>query len=886
MKFQTAVMITGASAWMWSASAAPESFGNSALKEREQPLAALIDDLADANYQTRETASRKIWELGDSALDELKQAAEGRDPEQAYRARDLIRKIQLFITPGTDPGVIDLVERYGKASANEKIDLLGRMQVKRAWRQILKLHAAEKSPLVTGQYQGAVEVIAVIAARECLMAGNAAGAKEFLEMGPSTPGGLLSLADFHRSQGTLAAELKRAKTLEGKAGAAWRLALYRASGDLEAAKKAADEAGEVGISAALSSLLGDPLPWLRMAMNGGRGRSSQQIYADLAAKRWQQDGLEPADLQELTRMAGSRNRNERGGAMGALLALGEPGPAEQALLKTAPLEAFTYFESLERIPEAFKALGLDPEKPDFTAWVREHFDKILAKELDEEDGDTLGGGEEELVLLANFLEQRGLHDACKNAFSEPMLQLAGKDEGLFLEMLRVFFGSGSKTGAPRFTKDLSLEWAGEDDRRWEDIVATAFGENEMMTGLWDWLVEIDPKATRQERFEGLLALTHTGADPGKQHARWLDLAWKAYYALPPAGRGRALERLQLVSNLGGGAETAIRVWNELPETARADASSHTQNLTAAGRWKEAADVHLKSIENLGRFKLDPPPQLHASAAACLRRAGREAEAAEHDAWVEKLALGRDGADIGNSYAEGGDFERAGKWWARAVCQSEPASLEFSKALELHGEALLMDGEWLRAAAVSEVMSRVFSQADLSLRPQLFLMVRKFRFQSDMAKALADVKSDRAGAIRRLGVCHRLYPTDSGLADYFYPAVRAAGLVKEHDAWFASSWQRMMATLDAFPDSDNSANTTGWLASRACRKLDEAETLLEKALAVRPRQAAYLDTMAEIQFAKGNRQKALEWSAQAVDATPEDPMLRRQNERFRTGKLPR
>jgi hypothetical protein len=45
-------------------------------------------------------------------------------------------------------------------------------------------------------------------------------------------------------------------------------------------------------------------------------------------------------------------------------------------------------------------------------------------------------------------------------------------------------------------------------------------------------------------------------------------------------------------------------------------------------------------------------------------------------------------------------------------------------------------------------------------------------------------------------------------------------------------------------------------------------------------------MAEIQFAKGNRQKALEWSAQAVDATPEDPMLRRQNERFRTGKLPR
>ena len=95
-----------------------------------------------------------------------------------------------------------------------------------------------------------------------------------------------------------------------------------------------------------------------------------------------------------------------------------------------------------------------------------------------------------------------------------------------------------------------------------------------------------------------------------------------------------------------------------------------------------------------------------------------------------------------------------------------------------------------------------------------------------------------------------------------------GLIKEHDEWFRISWDRMTAVLAKFPDSDNTCNTAAWLASRAQRKLDEAEKLLHHALAANPEQSAYLDTMAEIQFAKGNREKALEWSAQAINFMPD------------------
>lgn len=70
------------------------------------------------------------------------------------------------------------------------------------------------------------------------------------------------------------------------------------------------------------------------------------------------------------------------------------------------------------------------------------------------------------------------------------------------------------------------------------------------------------------------------------------------------------------------------------------------------------------------------------------------------------------------------------------------------------------------------------------------------------------------------------------------------------------------------------------------KLDEAEQHLKIALAASPEQPAYLDTMAEIQFAGGNRKKALEWSRLAVNFEPDEAQLRRQQERFRSDPLPK
>ncbi|NJR42991.1 MAG: hypothetical protein HC767_10325 [Akkermansiaceae bacterium] len=155
------------------------------------------------------------------------------------------------------------------------------------------------------------------------------------------------------------------------------------------------------------------------------------------------------------------------------------------------------------------------------------------------------------------------------------------------------------------------------------------------------------------------------------------------------------------------------------------------------------------------------------------------------------------------------------------------------------------------ASVSEVYAESILSSREGMTSLRFLNVR---FHADFARAMTFVKKDRAAAVSQLEKCYQMLPSDGTLADDFFPALRKAGLIKEHDEWFKKSWERMLAICEKFPNSDNSLNTTAWLASRAQRHLDEAEKLQTRVLSLAPNHSAYLDTMAEIYFAKGNRQK--------------------------------
>ncbi|MGL4398654.1 MAG: hypothetical protein ACRCXD_02190 [Luteolibacter sp.] len=874
---------------VWMASAAPDSTAESGSKRLEKPLTTLIQDLADNKFRVRENASQEIWKVGEPALEALQAAAAGDDPEKAYRANELIRKIQLHITPETDPAVIALVERYAKATANEKPGLFDQMHKRRAWRQMLKLYASETSPDLRSRLERLIEGVAVVAARERIVAGDPAGAREFLEMAPADAAGLLALADFHRSQGSLEAELERAKTLDGRQADAWQLALHRATGNLEAARDSATKAGEPTIAAAMAALLGDPLPWLRINESDGDGGGIHRPYTEAAIKRWLGKELRAADLEPLVRSANSKNREERQRGVNSLFLLGETALAEKGYAALSRTSAFSYYEALERIPDALKMLGLDAENPDYTKWVADYFKRMSVKGAGNDEDVALDT--QELILLGSFLERRGLHDRCAEAFLSPMATLSEKDPDSFMDLLGQLFGGYRTTDrepirVSEVAKQAAIAWAGDSAERWEEIINTAFGEQEEVVQLWDWLSDLDPGIGRVERFEAMLALSGFGRDPELLRKKWLKRAWQAVERAPDEHRVRLLEKIGFILDQNPDVINNLKLWDQMPEHRRMDGDwrTHILDLSAAGLWADAASFFQKQIDKISASRLDPQPSLHACLAACFRNAGQIAEADAQDQIVETLALGHDAIEIANGYAYGSDYRRAADWWARATRQNAPESKDFRVALQLYGATLLEQGKWQEAASLSELHAQAAAAVDLNNTSPIDGL--RLRLQSDLGRALALLPKDRSKAIAILAKSHASLPSDGSLADDFFPAVRKSGLIKEHDEWFKITWDFMSAVLREFPNSDNTCNTAAWLASRACRNLDPAEKLLQHALALNPEQPPYLDTMAEIHFAKGNRAKAIEWSSDAINFMPLDIMLRRQHHRFQSAPLPR
>lgn len=892
-------MVAGFSTWAWTASAEPEATGQTPPPEKS--VETLVQELADPKFRTREMASRKLWEIGDPALAALQAVVNGKDPEQAYRAVELIRKIQLYITPETDPVVIDLVERYARASGSEKVDLFERLARKRAWRQLLKLYSGElnaelreslEEPLRSNHQGGfGISAIAVIAARESLGRGDAKSAREFLEMAPATPVGLLALADFHQSQGTLDEELKRALTLKGQQADAWQLALYRASGNIPAAKNAATASGEPKIAAVMSTLLGDPLPWLQREPTDSEMEQKATAYTDLAIRRWQGKPIRELDRYPLMLALNGRKGPEQLPAINALFLLGETTAAEEAFVKVSKFGGFGYMELIERIPEALKILGIDPEKPDYTAWVAERIGK-MAKE--DKEGYNASETTLELLYMVNFLESRGLSGPAEDAYLKPLLALAASDEDHFTLFLKYLCGTtraarSRHDGAPELLKKLIAGWAGEREERWDDALDFLFGEQDETRDLWDWLAELDPKAGHEDRLSGMLAIFGVGRDPDKLREKWMNLAWADLEKTPEDKRSAILERIAFLVGQSQNATNQLKLWDMLPEGRREDLMGGVfmDNLTAVGRWQEAADWQIKLIDARTKAKVDPVPSLHARAAAFLRRAGKPDEAAKHDEWVDKLALGYDAEAISIAYSDGDDYARAAVWMERAVRECNPENIEtLGRVLEGNRALLMEQGKWLEMAAHAEVIAQIEACSVASNTSAIGLQIP--RFQSDLGRALANLKTDREGSLALINQALKNFPSDGSLADDFFPAVRKAGLLKEHDEWFMISWDRLSAVVKQFPECDNTCNTTAWLASRARLKLDEAEKLETKVIALNPEESTYLDTMAEIQFAKGDRKKAVEYSARAVDfepTGPQAPVLRRQLERFRAAPPP-
>lgn len=148
------------------------------------------------------------------------------------------------------------------------------------------------------------------------------------------------------------------------------------------------------------------------------------------------------------------------------------------------------------------------------------------------------------------------------------------------------------------------------------------------------------------------------------------------------------------------------------------------------------------------------------------------------------------------------------------------------------------------------------------------------------------KGDKAGALDQLKVCNDLIPGYIKVVEEFHPLLRKAGLATEADELFENSFKIFSESARQYPDSAAQANNAAWVAALTGKRLDEALALAERAVKLSPESPSYADTMAEVQFARGDREQALTWARKAVELDPEAKLYAERLEAFAKRELPR
>jgi hypothetical protein len=133
--------------------------------------------------------------------------------------------------------------------------------------------------------------------------------------------------------------------------------------------------------------------------------------------------------------------------------------------------------------------------------------------------------------------------------------------------------------------------------------------------------------------------------------------------------------------------------------------------------------------------------------------------------------------------------------------------------------------------------------------------------------------------------YQLYlPVSSDLVIEWVPLLDGAGDHARADAMFAPVFDRLSDIVKRYPRSKAYLNDLAWTSACCNRRLDEALAAAQAAVDLDPTDYQTIDTLAEVQFRKGQRQAAIAIEQGAMRLS-NDPYLQRQLRRFQNGPVP-
>ncbi len=297
----------------------------------------------------------------------------------------------------------------------------------------------------------------------------------------------------------------------------------------------------------------------------------------------------------------------------------------------------------------------------------------------------------------------------------------------------------------------------------------------------------------------------------------------------------------------------------------------------AGRWKDAAERYRKGWETDRGSALLLYLRGHA-----LLRAGQEKEGRR---WMEvAVAMPLGNEDRLTALAAGLD-ERglagaAGKVWERLSRLALMVSFKQSAIDRGMADRAAARKDYTRAATWTR-REVLFNLWWVPIRedpePLLSLVASEHRY-----RALAHVAAGRLDDMRKEVDAVLAVDPNIEVAIDLVTELTKRGHKKEADDLFGRVYTANDAVCREYPKSGWAHNNTAWLAVRCKRNLDAALEHARKAVELEPDQPGHLDTLAEVHFQRGDKDKAVELEKKCVAMQPSYDYFRKQVKRMQAG----
>jgi tetratricopeptide (TPR) repeat protein len=834
-------------------------------KHEQNSIQKLIGQLSNENFSERSATELKIWQQGEDAIKDLQVSSQSDDPEIAERSKRVLKKITLGITPETPPDILSQIESYPNSSLEEKQNMIKDLFEKGSGEIALRLYTLDSNNKGKKVLLPLIESYMLSFARDAICNGGVEEANNYLKELPDSYVAIRAIAWQHFIKGNANKEIKALENKNDRRSIAMKNALLRLKGDK---KSVIDFSIKNQLPKQLCSfqlLAGNPIPWLELQSNRSKSNVTK-LYHQLVIKKWQTNELDQTLINQIpqanAQYSGDPSETE---TMNTLFALGLAKEGVTFLGREKKIDLFLYYIAQEKFDDALKSINLNSQLPNFNQWLDKRFDILI------NNSDTITYEADEIPAMLSFLDKKRIDEPIIKVVIPKMLVLSEKNNDLFAEILGKCCQENSSVNS---AMKIAQQYAGEDNLKWNSVLDIFLTKQPEISQWWKWLEEIDSECTKANRFQKMLILFQRIPD---QNQEMVILKGKISQSLKNAEEKNKINYENLEFFLADFTKDLEKLTTKNNRFANEEqVAEYTLRL---GRWKEAAVAYKKLIEQNPKDY-----SLLAKLAVASRLSGDENNALTAEKRMSQLVLGDCDAMLilANIYNIFGDKKRADRWEKYIIHTSIPGSSIWINVLNREAKKSMLDGNWESAASMNESF---LSWMINSSRVESITYLRQ-RIITDIQYALSIKNKNQAISEKIIRESHDTLMLDGSLSDDFFPSLRKAGLTRLHDELFQKSWDLLLEIEKQYPNDDNLLNSAAWMASRAMLKIDEANMKIIKALELRPNQGAYLDTLAEIFFVKGDRNKALNYSAAAVRAEPLTDQLREQYFRFLREPLPK